>query len=653
MEHDELNEEIEIEYLRKKNGVWGEMKFAQLTTVNYILTSFRMNELEDLKIVKDIPDSGKWKVRELFQREIKYKRVEDEIVPYLKNANELKFFPPLTIAILPTNNLNRIINKIELNNDSDLFEKEYNHPQYKEVYHARILNHYEALKCKKLPNRSYVQWNPNDAALVAIDGQHRLTSLKKLFKDIETTGVENEISEWEIPVTLLFFPDIHLGKSNLSVIECVRQIFIKINSTAQEVSKGRRILLDDLSLVSICIQEFIEYSNDIKSEYLLPMFNWLSIEFSEKANDNLFKSSHLFSIEELENIFKNWLLGYYNDDYSILFEKTFDHFNTEEKEYFNSRKSSGGYIPRVYSNILRDEFQKNVLPGLKILCGNFHYFKEYNDLVRDLLKYCKNNSNPAINSLYDEYYYGESIKNIKDYNQYNDSIKEFMEKYNKIVAYSKSDFDTDDILDYDVGKRALFYSFSTIKTVYDVFKEKTVSLKEYAEWFVDVANKVYKHGWLKKSDKNPGTKEHLRFICMDMNDNIINYKIENIENGLGAYLCYMILKISNIEDSAQSLEISNKIKAYTDDIKESLDITYRKEAIKYQKSLISGDQAKVNQLTNDAIAAQGGNNNAKLIKKEYDSKLKDLASKEANKMLSKFDKDLSKSIEKYFNLVQE
>jgi hypothetical protein len=42
-----------------------------------------------------------WSIEELFQRDISWDRIEDELVKYLKNENQAQFFNALTIALLP------------------------------------------------------------------------------------------------------------------------------------------------------------------------------------------------------------------------------------------------------------------------------------------------------------------------------------------------------------------------------------------------------------------------------------------------------------------------------------------------------------------------------------------------------------------------
>jgi hypothetical protein len=66
----------------------------------------------------------------LFQREIDHERVENEIIPYFQDENKIKYFSPITLILLPTDNLKRnILKNIEyllpkVNKNADYWEPE-------------------------------------------------------------------------------------------------------------------------------------------------------------------------------------------------------------------------------------------------------------------------------------------------------------------------------------------------------------------------------------------------------------------------------------------------------------------------------------------------------------------------------------------------
>ncbi|YAF94968.1 MAG: hypothetical protein AB3A66_20640 [Nodularia sp. CChRGM 3473] len=83
----------------------------------YVLSLVDINRaIDELKIAEQIPASldTKWSLKELFQREIDEKRVEDDIVKgYLLDPNKLKFFNAITIVLMPKDSDGKIQNAFD------------------------------------------------------------------------------------------------------------------------------------------------------------------------------------------------------------------------------------------------------------------------------------------------------------------------------------------------------------------------------------------------------------------------------------------------------------------------------------------------------------------------------------------------------------
>ncbi len=58
---------------------------------------------ENFSLIDEIPNSERieWTIEELFQRDISWDRVDEELVKYLCNESTQQFFNSLTIALLP------------------------------------------------------------------------------------------------------------------------------------------------------------------------------------------------------------------------------------------------------------------------------------------------------------------------------------------------------------------------------------------------------------------------------------------------------------------------------------------------------------------------------------------------------------------------
>ena len=78
--------------------LFGKFKGGNFSTP-YFQTTMTFKEAADwLKLVNEMPNASnlEWRIEELFQRDIDWKRVEKSIVPYL-NTDGPKFFNSLSI----------------------------------------------------------------------------------------------------------------------------------------------------------------------------------------------------------------------------------------------------------------------------------------------------------------------------------------------------------------------------------------------------------------------------------------------------------------------------------------------------------------------------------------------------------------------------
>ena len=93
------------EYTKPLLFIPGKYTLSQVGQVPYFSAVMPLRDLVDqIKLVENIPEEARitWSLEELFQREIDWKRVNDELIDgYLKVQNKLNFFNSLTIALLP------------------------------------------------------------------------------------------------------------------------------------------------------------------------------------------------------------------------------------------------------------------------------------------------------------------------------------------------------------------------------------------------------------------------------------------------------------------------------------------------------------------------------------------------------------------------
>lgn len=95
-----------------------------------------------------------------------------------------------------------------------------------------------------------------DEKLFALDGQHRLSGIKKALKD----GLAHDPSD---VVSVIFVAhDVEKG------LERTRRLFTTLNKTAKPVSKGDIIALDEDDVMAICVRRLIEETDLFRGDRL-------------------------------------------------------------------------------------------------------------------------------------------------------------------------------------------------------------------------------------------------------------------------------------------------------------------------------------------------------------------------------------------------
>lgn len=240
---------------------------SQLGQVPYFSAVMPLEDIvNQIELVEEIPEEARiaWSIEELFQRDINWDRVQNELVNgYLKDQNKLNFFNSLTIALLPQ--------------DGYKIENEYGKPEPspdKSVNYENWTKEdvgYVCIEYNEDKSIGFLRWHQERILPVAIDGQHRLAALKEYCKDL-TPGVSKEF-ETKIPLIFLILDDRvgFEGRTGTTLIETLREIFIDLNKNARGVAKSRLILLDDLDIQSFCVRTLIASKIGNSSLDVLPL----------------------------------------------------------------------------------------------------------------------------------------------------------------------------------------------------------------------------------------------------------------------------------------------------------------------------------------------------------------------------------------------
>jgi hypothetical protein len=269
-------------YNRPIIGLLGQYTLAAGTNVPYISAALEIERVvKELKAFDQIPPSlsATWSLRELFQRDIDYDRIEREIVNgYLKSANKIKFFNALTFVFFPKSAdgaFQEVFEAYDGNNPVIPHPEVELDRQF--AADARVVA-FGGVQLAMKGIFARVRWDDNRVAAIAVDGQHRLTALRKWWESKQQTLTIDE-KRTRVPVLfLLLHKDAGFESPNggKSLRQVARDIFTDLNKHAREVDEAREIILDDKSFEAECVRRLVtnDTCRDSSDQLPLSLIRW-------------------------------------------------------------------------------------------------------------------------------------------------------------------------------------------------------------------------------------------------------------------------------------------------------------------------------------------------------------------------------------------
>lgn len=533
---------LAVAYNKTKYGYFGELGTGANAHVRFLQTALSPDELDSITLIENIPGSERWDVQDLFQRDVDKERVTQEVLPYLKDKSKVKFFNPLTLALLPLVPDGQAI-EAELPHVVAKETEEHGHPYTVFEWEG----YYKFGRHVNTPAFSYLNWNDQRVRIVAIDGQHRLSALKRWRNEPhESSG---QLANWTIPVVVLGIFKAIPSKQTASFLEIVRKTFVYINSTAQRINEARKILLDDESVISVCTQELIQdsHSNDCRpldqrDPHKLPL---LAFDWRGETRNNL-RVQAPASIKTVEEI-HDWL-GWYilgengSEDQKVALglEDLVPPLTT----FGEDRKLSHSDTATI-----RKQFHQTVLPGLQYCLQEFSPYKSYIHDCRILESKALAESDLAQHAFM-QLRFGTSRASEDIVRDVNRRFEELVQKFENLKGKS-----FDDLIVLDVGMRAVMSAFGYGKGIFDDDQERTTQWIEYSKWFTPQLNTAYAAGWFRSFDKLDSSKRKLlTHVVFDPSGAIVNYKMEHVPSALGALLAIVIFLSGKDKLKSETLE---------------------------------------------------------------------------------------------------
>jgi DGQHR domain-containing protein len=240
-----------------------------------------------IEIHEGVPaqEDREWKINEIFQREINYDRVNNDISYYLKSNNKTVYLPGITVVMHPLEpgKERRILEEFSDSGDTEELPEAPSDEFLNTLYAIGTQtdegkHHFvDGLEISSAwEDLSLLRWDTSKVMAIAIDGQHRLKSISKLIEDYKSNP-PHEVNDTRIPVNFVL-PIPSFGYSGGKTPRDVsRDIFSDVNQNPVTPSASRMVLLKDSDIVSLCTRKLV--SEKIPAEFRdsripLQMIRW-------------------------------------------------------------------------------------------------------------------------------------------------------------------------------------------------------------------------------------------------------------------------------------------------------------------------------------------------------------------------------------------
>lgn len=210
---------------------------------------------------------------ELIQRDLDDSRVAHDLIPYLlgETGQHARFFPPILAVLVPRRQ------------DRSGIAAQYPTPSVDgEKLTFGDLFEFEKIKFNdQTTPLGLINYNQQQTAVVIVDGQHRAMAVSALHRQLNKSWGSNpfapyydhirvtaeEVAHIELPVCLLFFPDLNQGgtefkDAGIDLVSVCREIFTVVNRQAKQVSKSRELLLDDEDFAAFMMRRTLTLFKD-------------------------------------------------------------------------------------------------------------------------------------------------------------------------------------------------------------------------------------------------------------------------------------------------------------------------------------------------------------------------------------------------------
>lgn len=248
---------------------------AKMGRTTYYICKMAAGELIDkVGIAKELPEWPDMTAEEKMQRECDIKRIVEEIVPYVTEDPD-RFFSSLIVDI---------------------------YSGFKEISFeplSKVVGDLPSAYAVPMADMGFITL-PGRERLIALDGQHRLLSLKIAIRGI--MGVPGGTKSFAAMDKLQPHPELANEELSIILVEHtdtakIRKIFNKINKYAKQTSRSDNIITSDDDTFAVIVRRLFKKGGPLAPINGIELVNWKSNTLSQRSK-NLTTLSALYTIAE-------------------------------------------------------------------------------------------------------------------------------------------------------------------------------------------------------------------------------------------------------------------------------------------------------------------------------------------------------------------
>ncbi|WP_080417544.1 DNA sulfur modification protein DndB [Burkholderia ubonensis] len=406
-----------VEYQFTQYGTWGRF-VTPAGAVEFLETKARIGAAakdrekrltQQLLPVREVLPSQVMDFNQLLQRDLDDHRVATGLVPYILEQSSVGpgFFPPILAALLPFDGTDPVPSfpnrqEVERWDDKIGWWKGY---RFGEAFQ------FERMQAQSDPidhdiKLGRLSWNPEDARLVVIDGQHRAMALLAVdrtlnnswsqsgekykyfyepyiqrFLSSKTPDEKKQLfANLEFPVTIVWFPEANGTQRDHHT--AARKLFVDVNQNARAPSESRLLLLSDGDLLSIFTREVLNQFR--KGTAKLPI---CAVEYDHPGRDQASSSkwSAISNVITLRDCLSRAIFGpaKFYTDLSLLFGSK--ESESARADFMRKTLEIASEIGETVEDLKRDEITNAEFPVSYVEFFNKQLMKGWGNFLARVL----------------------------------------------------------------------------------------------------------------------------------------------------------------------------------------------------------------------------------------------------------------------------